>query len=112
MNKATQRVIEDIQIRCSLYKDKFYNLRYRSDGVWKIDKYKHYNLLKKCFIDLRNYIQDLTIAERSTVKIIDLKLIERLGNAWSWYNGIDSPHEKCIKYSSLPLEILEKLERI
>ena len=110
MNKHTREVLRDIKERLVSYRSTFLKLRKRVDGEWKIDKVKWYREIKKCIVDINSFASDLSVKDRATVKFINFDLLAKLGNAWSWYDGNEDPHPKCIQYAELPLQLLTKLE--
>ena len=111
MNKHTMSVLADIRERLVRYRAVYMKLRRRVDGEWKIDKVKWYKELRKCIMDINSYASDLSVKEKSTVGYINFDILAKLSNAWSWYDGLDDPHPKCVEYAELPMQILAKLER-
>ena len=111
MNKHSRAVLVDIRERLVRYRTVFMQLRKRVDGEWKIDKVKWYREVKKCIMDVDHYANDLSAKDKAAIKFINFDLLSKLSNAWSWYDGSDDPHPKCIQYAELPLQLLTKLEK-
>ena len=112
MTRATLSILSDIRERCLSHQIAVNKSRYRSEGAWKINKRTLYASTKRCIMDINAYARDLDAKEKQKIKQINWGLLDKLSNAWSWYDGNEEPHQKCVQYLKIHEEILEALDHM